>query len=281
MRTLADLHVHPGYSKDAQGSIDEYCRQALTLGMSAIGFTPHYDIDPVRKQIDDYVHIGGQVVSMTSDWLDVYLNDVETARRRYTPQGLTILAGLEADYAPEIEEDIRRHIAGHPFDYITGSIHCVDHVAITSPIESSKCFTQHSAHDLCESYFTVMKLAIQTGLFDVVAHLDIYRRYGLRYYGEEISRIPWGLVDHVLDAIAGDGLLLEINTSGLRDGSGRAYPDREVLRRAREKEISGVVVGSDCHQVSDLGCGIAEGYRMAAEAGLMVLSGPALAERRT
>ena len=43
---LPDYHVHPDFSFDAKGTIDEFCETAIKKGLTEICFTTHYDTDP-------------------------------------------------------------------------------------------------------------------------------------------------------------------------------------------------------------------------------------------
>ena len=79
---LIDYHVHPDYSTDAQGTIDEYCRKALEIGLDEICFTTHYEPDPyIKDTIDGHALVKGKLVPMDSNWLDYYVADIERAKK--------------------------------------------------------------------------------------------------------------------------------------------------------------------------------------------------------
>jgi Histidinol phosphatase and related hydrolases of the PHP family len=111
---LADYHVHPYYSLDAEGTVEEYCQQALSLGLSEIGLAPHLELDPHRKALNDKVRIGSKIVSMRSDWLSTFIEDVTNARRRYP---LQIRVGIEVGYDECIEDDVKEVLTKYPFDF--------------------------------------------------------------------------------------------------------------------------------------------------------------------
>ncbi len=74
-RELGDWHVHSAWSSDAEGTIEEYCRQAVANGLRLVAFTEH-----VRRALEfDY---------------GAFVADVERCRRAYP--GLVLLAGCEA-----------------------------------------------------------------------------------------------------------------------------------------------------------------------------------------
>ncbi|HHX94976.1 MAG TPA: PHP domain-containing protein, partial [Clostridia bacterium] len=58
---LTDYHVHPDYSIDASPvKIRQYCRRALELGIVEICFTTHVELDPVRKEKDNFALLNGE-----------------------------------------------------------------------------------------------------------------------------------------------------------------------------------------------------------------------------
>ena len=76
-----------------------------------------------------------------------------------------------------------------------------------------------------------------------------------------------GTIDEILRELAGQGLALEINTSGLRGPIGRTQPDAPLIRRFREFGGERITIGSDAHAPADVGAGWDEAVRLAREAG--------------
>jgi histidinol-phosphatase (PHP family) len=256
----ADYHVHPGYSLDATGTVDQYCRRALELGIEEICFTTHYDSDPHRKDIDPFVQIDGQTVPLSEESVRRYIDDVRRAGERYRPSGLAVRVGLEVDFAPHIEERLRRELTKFDLDYRLGAVHCLDHIAISASDEAEKYFRTKSAGEMLSAYYGVLRRAVQSGLFEVMAHLDIYKKYGLGFYGEEILAGHKGLVEPVLELMAENEVGIEINTGVLRKGHKEFCPALEVVKLALEKGVKIVAYGSDAHKVDQLGEGIQEAY---------------------
>ena len=261
---MIDYHIHPDYSPDAQGSIQEYAQRALELGLSEICFTTHYDCDPAREE-DDQVRVKGELVSVHSDWLRPYFEDVEAARLSY-PQ-LAIAAGLEVGYSPEVEEHIGQILRSYPFDFVMGSIHLFDHLALTVEEESRLIFAGKSAGQVVQRYFKLVEEAVKSGLFDVIGHLDIYRRYGLSFYGDEILGVHQGLVEELFTEMGQKGIGLEINTAGWRHGQGEPYPSFALLKEARARGVTHLTIGSDAHRIGDLGYAVEKAAQLAKAAG--------------
>jgi len=256
----ADCHVHPDYSLDATGTIDEYCQRALELGIKEICFTTHYDSDPFRKEEDPFMQIDGKIVPLSEESVKRYIEDVKRADEKYSPQGLSVKVGLEVDYAPHIEENLRKDLAGFDLDYRLGAVHCLDHIAITASKEAERYFKKKSAEEMVSEYYETLKQAVESGLFDAMAHLDIYKKYGLGFYGEKILTAHRGVVEPVLELMAENDVEMEINTGVLRKGHKEFSPSLEILDLALKMGVKIVAFGSDAHEVDHLGKGIKEAY---------------------
>lgn len=254
---FVDYHVHPGYSIDAAPvSIDEYCRKAIELQLAEICFTPHLEVDPARKHIDWFVRWGGKVHQMNDwRWLDHYFADINAARQKYHPD-LKIKAGIEVGFEPRCEKQIETVLSKFPFDFVLGSIHCLNHIAISSKKECPGYFMRINGTQLAGDYFTMLESAVKTGLFDCIAHIDLYRRYGISYLGDSIENIHQGYIEHILQTMADQKIALEINTSGLRRGLNDLHPSITILETAIQQGITLFTTGSDAHTIDELGKGL-------------------------
>jgi histidinol-phosphatase (PHP family) len=256
----ADWHVHPDYSLDATGTIDQYCQKALELGLKEICFTTHYDSDPFRKDEDPFMRVDGEIVPLTEENLKKYIEDVKRAGRKFRSQGLSVKAGLEVDYAPHIQEKLRHDLASLELDYILGAVHCLDHIAISASNEAERYFKKKNMGEMVVEYYEVLEQAVESGLFNAIAHLDIYKKYGLGFYGEKILTLHRGLVEPVLELMAKKNVGMEINTGVLRRGHKEFCPGEEILNLALKMGVKIVAFGSDAHKVEHLGKGIKEAY---------------------
>jgi histidinol-phosphatase (PHP family) len=262
---LSDFHVHPDYSLDAKGTLDEYCQRAIEIGLKRICFTTHYDTDPERKEIDYFFRVDGKIVPLTPQVVNRYLDDVNRAKRKYTPLGLEVLSGLEVDYAPHIEKHLRNELSCFELDYILGAVHCMEHIAITSHLEAEEYFKRKTVKELCKEYYQTVTHAAESGLFDCIAHLDCYRKYGLTFYGEEIMTAHRDFIELALSSLVRNKIGIEINTSIRRKGQKEFYPSKEILNLARDFGIKIVALGSDAHKVEDLGKELKEAFSLAQE----------------
>ncbi|NLO88979.1 MAG: histidinol-phosphatase [Clostridia bacterium] len=261
-----DYHVHCRYCADAEGSIEEYCLKAIERGISEICFTPHYEADPVRRAIDGFVRMEGKLVSVTGSWLDSYFKEIEQARKRFGNQ-LIIKAGIEMDHIPGMERDLREVVSSYPFDYVLGAVHSIDHTAISSETESSIYFLKHSVSELLEDYYSILEEAVAAGIYNAIAHLDIFKRFGFKYYSrEELEKLPKRARGVLKEAIK-RGIAFEINTSGYRQGPGEPFPGRWLLEYCVDQGAKLFTVGSDAHRPDDLGRDILKALELLREIG--------------
>ncbi len=264
---MVDFHAHCEYSIDAQGSIDQYALAALEAGLSQICFTTHCDLDPARLEHDGKVRLRGSIADVTSDWLESYIEEVRQAARLHAGRGLKVLCGLEIGYVPGLERLIERTMKSYEFDFILCGIHILAGIDIVSPRESGTYFGSRTPREVCEEYFEYLGEAVASGLFDCIAHIDIYKRCGLDFLGEALNGAHRGFIEPVLDGMARRDLCLEVNSGGLRKGLKSPYPSLDILKQARDAGIRNLTVGSDCHRPEDVGQGIDRCLELAVEAG--------------
>jgi len=261
-RGLVDCHVHSDYSIDATGSIAEFCDRALKLGLREICFTQHYDLEPLER-----ARVNGRLVPMDSDWLDYYLDDVEKARDAYKGTGLKIKFGVEVGCSRRYLKEIEQTLKQYSFDYVIGSIHYLDETRVSEATETWQRFRGSNAREVCRKYYSEMERIVKTGLFDAIGHLDIYKKYGARYFGEDIFHGYEGLVESVFDYMASNNVGLEINSQFFRKGLSEPSPSEEILKIAKERGIRVITLGSDCHSVAQLGMDLDKAVQAVLKAG--------------
>ena len=264
---IMDLHVHSTCSVDGASTIEECALRAEGLGLAEVGFCEHVDLDP---RDGSYGYFDPQR----------YQREMEAARAAV--REVRLRQGVEITYQSGLEAALEAWLAGHSWDYVVASVHLVDYpdgwAIISEPGAMSAYFASHSQREAYSPYFAELLRAAQSGLGDVLGHLDLVKRYGVRQYGPLDPASFEEEIRQVLRAAAQRGLGLEINTSGLRQSPGEPYPALKVLRWFRELGGEVLTVGSDAHHADDLGAGIAEAQEMAREAGFRAMA--AFEERR-
>lgn len=267
---MIDYHIHPDYSIDAEPfSMVDYCRKAVEIGLKEICFTTHCEFDESRSKLDWFVRSRGEIVSMHPvTWLDNYFYEVRQCQKSFCDTGLTVRIGLEAGYDLGLDRKIAAVLEQYPFDFVIGSIHCLEHIAISSGKESPAYFPGKEPGEVAKDYFCTLKEAIQSKLFDVVGHLDIYRRHGTGYLGERIDEIHSGYLEEIFALLVKTDTGLELNTSSVRHDQGDFYPSYDIVKEAVLAGVDKFTVGSDCHRLGELGSGVGHAMKVAKKLGV-------------
>ncbi len=246
---LTDSHIHTPLCKHAVGEAADYIETARKNSIPEICFTDHV---PAPDGYD-------QKHRMTIDQFPLYRDTVrELSRQGGTP---AILFGIEADYYNGCEKFLDPWLAEQEFDLVIGSIHYIRYWGFDDPNQIA-VWDSVDIPTTWQEYFDLLGKLADTGLYDVVGHMDIPKKFGYRP-GEEVLK---QLLVPVLDKIARANMAIELNTSGLRKPVKEIYPSLTVLLMARERNIP-VCFGSDSHQPSEVGYAFDKALRLAREAG--------------
>jgi histidinol-phosphatase (PHP family) len=250
---VIDYHVHSVHSGDARAGIREMCLRAVEIGLTEIAFTEHIDFAPTKWSNTGFNY---------KTWRD----EISSARDEFSRQ-LTIWAAAEVEYQSKYHDQVAAFLENHSFDFIMGSAHYVGDVIME---EHERYFTGKSQKDAYIPYFEAAADAVETGFFDVLAHPDLCKRHGFLYYGPFVVEDFRPELERLLSAVIRHGMVIEINTSGLRQSPKETYPGIEMLKLYKELGGKHVSVGSDAHRVEQLGAGLDVAMGMAGETGLVL-----------
>lgn len=214
--------------------MQQMCRGALANGIELLGFTEHFDLLPADPCYD-YLDVAG------------WWQELERCRQQFDGQ-LTILAGIELGEPHRFPNQMRRLLGEHPWDYALGSLHWVADELIFDP-----AYFQRPPEQAFSAYFSELRRMAETADFDILAHMDVVKRFGFDAYGEyQVARYE-PEVRAVLRVLAERGLALEINTSQLRRPVGESSPARPVIDWYLEEGGRYVTLGSDAHEPDHIG----------------------------
>jgi len=268
---MQDYHVHPNYSIDAQGSVEDFCEAALQRGLQEIAFTTHLDTDMTTD--DCYVVVRGKRMdTLSGKWLEDYEATIKAARDTYKERGLRVLLGAEIDYIDNLESILPEQFYSTDFDIVLGATHLINHGAISAANRAEDTFMRYSLEELGEVYYAHLLNAIETGLFDIMAHLDLYRRFGQAFYGEGVRDIWRPHLKDLANAMKRHNVGFEVNTSPIRAGHVDPMPEVNIIRALRGAGISNVTTGSDAHRPSDVGAGIVEATNLLKKVGYKTIT---------
>ncbi len=252
---MIDYHIHTNHSIDAQGSLVEYVEKAISLGMKEICFTNHCELDGERD--DNLIRFDGHIQPLNRDALMNLQGEICALKELHQKDGIKIKFGIEVGFFEGIENRLKSVIEGLKLDYVLAGIHCLEHVCIDSSKECNEYFQSHNARELLKGYYDTMEQLIRSQLFDAVAHFDVYKKYGLSFYGDSIRVFDRDRVYHLFKLMVQHRIGLEINTAGLRR-NGEFYPSKDLLGLAKDAGMEIITMGSDCHKPEDLAKGIKE-----------------------
>jgi histidinol-phosphatase (PHP family) len=249
---LPDYHMHTTLCGHATGRIDQYLQRAIEVGLGEIGFSEHiylYHLPAGERDPE---------LAMGEEEMPVYVEMVRAAQRRY-PQ-LPIRLGLEADYIEGHEAQLGRILASQPFDYVYGSVHFINGWGFDDP-RYVDGYSRWQIDDLYARYFKLVMSAAATGLFDVMAHLDLVKKFGYRASGDLKP-----LYAEVAGALAKAGVCIEASSAGLRKPVGEIYPHPDLLRACYLEGVP-ATLGSDAHDPADVGYAFPQLVQALREAG--------------
>ncbi len=255
---MIDMHVHTARCRHAVGSAADYLAAARRRGIAVLAFTEHLPLPDEVLARDPYA----AEYAMPLAELPAYVEEVLALKASSAAcGGPEVLLGIEVDLHPGNESFVRSLLEGYPFDVVLGSVHYVDGWAFDDP-ERRDGYETWDIDELWERYLTDLAHVARSGLVDVLAHVDLVKKFG--YLPQ---RDPRPLYTAFARAAADAGVVVEVNTAGLRKPCGELYPGQALLRELTQGGVR-FTIGSDAHDPADVGAGIDEARQALADAGV-------------
>ncbi len=182
---------------------------------------------------------------MPKDGLPDYFRALHAAREEAGDR-LIVRYGLEADFFPETAAQLAEILKAYPFDYVIGSVHFVDDFPIDDSAGWWDALSEDERNDMVRAYWSRITAMAESGVFDIAAHLDLYKKFGHRPTADVSAEIATAL-----DAIAKSGMAVELNTAGLHKAVREIYPSPAILRECRTRGIPALVT-ADAHDITHL-----------------------------
>jgi histidinol-phosphatase (PHP family) len=255
---MYDYHAHSNWSHDASASMDDMVRSAAEKGFLEIAITDHEDPDYPDPGFESELDPAGYHAALT-----------EAAERwNRTGSPVRLVRGIELGLQPGSPNDFCRDIVNrYAFDFVLGAIHCAGGASIDTPEYLAPRSPAQAMQDYYESMLACLD---EYDGFDVLAHLNNIDRY-LPEVPEEAAFADYARA--ALRKLAGMGKGLEVNTSSYRKGLGeRTTPPLFALRLFRELGGEVVTIGSDAHNVHDVGRDWERGRALLEAAGFRYLA---------
>jgi len=234
---MVDYHMHSVLS-DGQNTYEEMILSAIAKGIDEIGFSDHICLKPVEWSIrfED-------IPVMTSQILDL--------KAKYKGQ-IKIGYGIELDYFPSREDELKEIIESIPVDYVIGSVHFIGNWNFDTDMSM---YGKWSNDLLYEKYFHLIQQAAQSNLFDIIGHIDIIKKF--RIYPETNQDL---LFEDTIKVIKEHNLVVELNTGMLDRPCAEFSPGPRLLEICFKHNIP-ITLCSDAHRKDQ----IARHYDLAIE----------------
>ena len=248
-----NLHTHTVYC-DGNDTPEEMVQTAIAKKFDILGFSGHGHVD-----YDDY--------AMSLEDTEKYIREVNALKEKYRDQ-IHIYLGTEVDVLYRIPDKT-------PYDYMIGSVHCIEKDNTVFPVDYSKeVFEKYLqewynndfiqlAEDYCAYYHTLKTWEE----IDIIGHIDLITKYNedesyIRFEDPSYVKIMTDAVDDL-----GNDRIFEVNTGAIARGTRRTpYPWFNLLCYMKEKGAR-IMLNSDCHSRDYLDCCYRESLEMIRKAG--------------
>lgn len=249
------LHLHPHRPSDEgpppgeypPGHIEAYVEAAAGRGVGELGFTEHLyrcvesrDALGAWWELEDNARLAAHTRGFVAADRDLSLDDYVTAVDDAKTRGLPVLLGLEVDFFPETVEAVLALLDPYPWDFLIGSVHWIGGWAVDSSAVGFE-WDDRGIERGYDEYFNLETQLAASGAVDVLAHVDLPKKYGHRLPGEPLHHY-----EAVVAAAVASGTAVEVSSQGLRNPAAEVYPSPRFLRMFFEAGVP-ITLASDGH----------------------------------
>jgi histidinol-phosphatase (PHP family) len=211
---------------------------AIARGIEEVSITEHVYRFAAARDLSD--HPFWQ--ESASDDLAAYHDALAAIR----DGGLPVRVGLELDWIAGQERAVAALAQAHPWDVVLGSVHWLGPLAIDHPDYS--IWDVRGVEAVWQEYVDAFCEAAASGLYDVLAHVDLAKVFGHRPSAAQLERHHARMVM----AIVAGGSCVEVSTAGLRKAAQELYPAPSLLEALRRAYVP-ITLSSDAHVAEDVG----------------------------
>lgn len=244
--------MHTELCGHAKGTPAQMLAAIRAAGLAGAVMTEHL---PLKPELDPE-----GIYSMRGDVDALYVAELRDLRFDWDDVDLVI--GAESDWLSSDPEWTALSVAdarSKGVEVVLGSVHFIDGWAFDDPAYIDE-WEKRDVRAVWERYFSEWIRAVKSGLFDVMSHPDLVKKFG--YIPDQTS----DLYDEAARVAADAGVLVEVSTAGWRKPVKEQYPSVAFLERFIDHGVS-FTLGSDAHDPNEVG------YRLNDAADLLVSLG--------
>lgn len=257
--TLYDQHVHSHHSMDSRAAPAASVEAALARGLAGVTFTEHFDTHP-------------------DDWPDCVYDDeaysasIARLRGRFG-DAIFVGKGVEVCYQPARMDFILDFLKRHEFDVVLLSVHYFGSRALGVRDNWAGVTAEEGTRRYLSTVLEGVRFCRrlhrrERPVFDVLAHLDLVKRYTKRFLGTGDVTSCVDLLDEILMNCLEADLVPEINTSSLRQDLEETMPGDETVDRFARLGGTAMPLGSDAHRPEEVGASFDRAVGMLRAAGM-------------
>lgn len=249
---LEDWHTHSSLCRHAVGSIEDYIKKAIQLNLNTIGLSDHFPYEYLKN----LRRIPYNEYAMDLDEINDYLNTAEALKEKYQDY-INVRIAFEIDYFDNQESTLNYHLnkTKSQLDYILGAVHILN---INNGREEwafddkrfRNDYNYYGPDKVYVEYYKKVQKMIKSKEFDldVIAHFDLPKKFNDKPIHDKLVSIE---SNKALELIKNRGLVMEVNTSGLRKNIREQYPSELILREIYSLDIP-ILLGSDAHDPNEI-----------------------------
>ncbi|WP_256760874.1 histidinol-phosphatase HisJ family protein [Cohnella sp. WQ 127256] len=260
------VRMEEGYSSERW--LEAYFIEGQKKGIKRFGMVDHlYRFDEFRDYYEKYILMDdSKLGKLQRYWYDRVrigsIDDFLKAARNMQAKGFPLSVGVEADYFPGGEAELKSLLDKYELDYVIGSVHFLDGWGFDNP-EVKDIYESKDLVNLYKYHFEHVKDAANSGLFDMIAHLDNLKVFNYRPDEQDLIE----MYDDVAATLKKANVASEINT-----GLAYRYPVKEMcpsptfLSKLYEHGVP-ITLSSDSHFPDDIGTLLDEAMELAKQTG--------------
>ncbi len=248
----SDYHMHTQLSDDSHATLEQQCRQAISLGIKEVCVTDHWNL----------VDQGGNLRPKTYPWEKTRALILDT-RNQFFGQ-LDIRMGIELGNAMIDLPAVGKNLPLGQLDFVIGSLHNTSTRLDAKGIYTLAhvCTQQEECKEIMDDYIALTQELVDGVFYDVLGHII----YPLRYFPKQFNvslRPYWDQVAEIFKTVIAKGKGIEVNTSQ----GATVHQWKPLLELYHDLGGEIITTGADAHFNDKVGAGILDATQLIADCG--------------